>query len=78
MTFASACWRSYSATGNVLVKDSMRIFHFSSDMLGVGEGIEMMGYVTACISGLVQGAGLVSLKKFRSLRIGRTHETSVP
>lgn len=55
MTFPSACWRSYSATGNVLVKDSMRIFHFSSDMLGVGEGIEMMGCVTACISGLVHG-----------------------
>lgn len=33
----------------------MQIFHFSLDMLGVCKGIEMMGYATVCISGVVEG-----------------------
>lgn len=42
-------------TGNVLVKGSMQTFFFSLDMLGVCKGIEMMGYVTASLSGVVEG-----------------------
>lgn len=47
-------------------------------MLGVCKGTETVGYVTARIPGVWRRDGLESLKKFRSLRIGKTHETSMP